>query len=186
LSALAVRPITQRVARAWIAAHHSHLPPPVGWLMGVAVHERGRLCCLAVLERPARLLQDGTTACVSRVCSDRTPHAASMALAAVTRAALALGYRRLVSYMLAGQRGTSYRAAGWRITGVTLGGEWSRPSRVRGAARQPGFKIRWETGPAALPWDELAEAYAAAIAGGDVDPAAPEQLARIAPEARAA
>ncbi len=143
--------------------------------MGVAVHDSGRLCCVAVLERPARMLQDGVTACVSRVASDRTRHAASMALAAITRAALALGYTRLVSYTLAGQKGAMYRGAGWWITGVSKGGEWARPSRGRAPAEQPGFKIRWEHGPAALPYDELAEAYSNAIAGGDVDPLARPQ-----------
>jgi len=158
---LRCRPIARAEAAAWLRTHHRHLPPPVGWLFGVAVERSGDLVHVAVLGRPtARALQDGRTAEVTRCASPRgaptTPHAASMALAALTRAATALGYTRVVSYTRADERGTTYRAAGWRPTAVTSGGEWSRPSRRRGPAAQPIRKVRWETGPAAAPAIALA------------------------------
>ena len=136
---LRVRPITQRAAFAWVGREHKHLPPPTGWLFGVAVESDGALCHVAILSRPlARKLQDGRTAEVSRAASPKThaptPHAASKALAALTRAALALGYTRLVSYTRADEKGTTYRAAGWRPTAITDGGEWSRSSRSSKAA----------------------------------------------------
>jgi hypothetical protein len=78
-----------------------------------------------------------------------------MALAAVSRAALALGYRRLVSYLLLGERGTSYRAAGWFPTALSAGGVWDRPSRPSGVREtaQSGTKVRWESGPDAASRD---------------------------------
>lgn len=88
-------------------------------------------------------------------------------LAAATRAALALGYRRIVSYTILGESGTSYLAAGWHITGLTgnpsgSGEGWhSRPGRT---VIQPSVKVRWETGPDAPPADgaaALACAFAA-------------------------
>lgn len=98
---------------------------------------------------------------VHRVASDRTAqHAASKAIAAVTRAALALGYTRVVSYTLPTEWGRSYVAAGWRPTATTTGGEWSRGSRVRSKARHAEPKVRWEFGPGAMPLNtELAEVY---------------------------
>lgn len=162
---LVVRPIVRDDARAWVKRHHRHHPPFVSWLFGCAVFDGDRLCCVAAVERPARLLQDGVTCQVSRVASDRTPHAASKVIAAAARAALALGYRRVVSYTLTGEAGTCYRAAGWWPTAVTAGGEWSRPSRTRAAAAQPCPKVRWEFGPDAAPYDEMAEAYVLATLG---------------------
>lgn len=146
---LALAPITQREAFAWVRAVHSHLPtPPPGALTCVQVLDGERRCCVAVLGRPsARKLQDGLTAEITRVASDRTPHAASKAIAALTRAAVALGYTRVVSYTLADEAGTSYRAAGWTPVAESGGGEWSRPSRARGAAVQAGPKTRWEYQP---------------------------------------
>lgn len=157
---LVVRPIAQRAAFAWVGREHKHLPPPAGWLFGVAVEADGVLCHVAVLGRPtARNLQNGRTAEVTRAASPKThapvEHAASKALAALTRAALSLGYTRLVSYTRADEKGTTYRAAGWRPTAITDGGEWSRLSRSRKAAEQPCRKVRWEYGPDAAPGIEI-------------------------------
>lgn len=152
---LVCAPITLEAARLWVRQNHNHLPPPVGWMFGVAVKLDGDVCCVAVLGRPvARRLQDGTTAEVTRVASRRenpVPHASSKALAAITRAAIALGYTRLVSYTREDERGTTYRAAGWRPTAISLGGEWSCASRPRAPAVQPCRKVRWEYGPRAAP-----------------------------------
>lgn len=149
---LVCRPITQRAAFAWVGREHKHLPPPAG--------------------------QNGLTAEVSRAASPKThepvPHAASKALAAITRAALALGYTRLVSYTREDEKGTTYRAAGWRPTAIVDGGEWSRPSRSRKAAVQPCRKVRWEYGPDAAPGIDVELPLA---------PLPPKQLALAATEA---
>ena len=157
---LTVRPIVRDKALAWLRQHR-HLPPPRNsWLLGAAVCEGERLCAIATVERPARMAQDGVTACVSRLCTDRTEHAASKALAAVTRACLALGYRRVLSYTLLGEAGTCYLAAGWVITGLVEASQgWH--SRAGRTVAQGGAKVRWETGPDAKP----ADGAAALVAG---------------------
>lgn len=158
-AALRVRPTTLREARRFVDAVHSHLDRPQGGIVSVGVDVDGVLVCVAILGRAnARLIANGTgvapVAEVTRVASDgTTPHAASKALGAITRAALALGWRRLVSYTLLGEAGTIYRACGWYPTAVSSGGEHDRPSRRRRAAQQPGPKVRWEIGPEALPFD---------------------------------
>jgi hypothetical protein len=85
--------------------------------------------------------------------------------------ALAGGYTRLVSYTLIGEHGTSYRAAGWRVTGLVAGGAgWQ--SRQRNVS-QTGSKVRWEIGPAALPCDGAAALVCGWCAGRvDVSPRA--------------
>jgi hypothetical protein len=153
-----LQPITQREAFAFIAEHHRHHDEPEGWLFGVAVNDGERVVGVAVVGRPvARMLQNGFTAEVTRVCivedleavTDRrgNEHAApvaSMLYSSAWRAARALGYRRLITYTLESESGTSIKAAGWREVGKAGGGQWTRPSRPRVETRNPEQKTLWE------------------------------------------
>ena len=176
VSALRVVPVTIGAARRFVEAHHSHHHAPVGGLFACGVALDGRLRCVALMGRPvARTLDaQGATAEVTRLASDGTRHAASMCLAAATRGALALGWRRVVSYTILGESGASYLAAGWHITGLSGGGDgWL--SRDRAPSMQPGVKVRWETGPDAAPADGAA-ALACAFGVGLAVPARAETL----------
>lgn len=153
---LVLMPTNIGEARKFIERHHSHLHAPVSGLCAVGVGDGTDLCCVAMLGRPvSRELQAQGCAEVTRVASDGTEHAASKALAAITRAALALGYRRLVSSILLGEKDTSYRAAGWWpvAIGETTRAWDSHPRATAGSHVQPGRKVRWEFGPEALPRD---------------------------------
>ncbi|MGB3330232.1 MAG: XF1762 family protein [Thermomicrobiales bacterium] len=145
---IALQPITQREAFAFIAAHHRHHQPPRGWLFGVAANDGERVCGVAVVGRPvARMLQDGYTAEVTRLCTDGTPHVASKLYAACWRAARALGYVRLITYILDTETGTSLLAAGWRLVGAAGGGSWDRKDRPRVDTHPIGQKQLWEARP---------------------------------------
>lgn len=131
-ASLKLRPITWRAAVAWIREYHRHHAPPRGWICGVAVERDGDICGVIVIGRPvARALQDGYTAEVTRCCTDGTPNAPSMLYGAAWRAARALGYRRMVTYTLDTEPGTSLRAAGWREMYTVRGRSWTTPSRPR-------------------------------------------------------
>jgi hypothetical protein len=145
---IALQPITQREAFAYIACHHRHHRPPQGWLFGVAANDGERVIGVAVVGRPvARMLQDGYTAEVTRLCTDGTPHVASKLYAACWRAARAIGYRRLITYTLDSEPGTSLRAAGWRLVGAAGGGTWDRKDRPRVDTHPTGQKQLWEVTP---------------------------------------
>ena len=126
-------PVTLRDARAFVARHHRHNAPPRGCLFCIGVAAGHELRAVAVVGRPvARHLQDGTTAEVTRLTTDGTPHCASMLYAAAWRAAKAIGYRRLVTYTQDGEPGTSLRAAGWRVIAQRPARPgWTTPSRPR-------------------------------------------------------
>ena len=177
VSALRVVPVTIGEARRFVEAHHSHHHAPVGGLFACGVALDGRLRCVALMGRPvARTLDaQGATAEVTRLASDGTRHAASMCLAAATRGALALGWRRVVSYTILGESGASYLAAGWHITGLCngKGGTWH--TRSDRTVIQPGVKVRWETGPDAADADGAA-ALACAFGVGLAVPARVETL----------
>lgn len=42
-----------------------------------------------------------------------------------------MGYKRLITYIMAGENGASLKAANYRLVGETRGGSWSRESRPR-------------------------------------------------------
>ena len=63
---------------------------------------------------------------------------------AAWRAAKALGYRRLITYTLNTEPGTSLRGAGWKLIGERGGGSWSVPSRPRVDKHPLQMKLLWE------------------------------------------
>ena len=142
---LALQPITLREARRFVDLHHRHHKSPLGGLFAVAVGDGENVLGVAVVGRPvARGNQDGWTAEVTRLCTLGDPNACSMLYAACWRAARALGYRRLITYILASEPGTSLKAAGWKLIGETKGGSWNRPSRPRVDTHPVEQKLLWE------------------------------------------
>lgn len=141
-----VSPVTLREAKAFVLAHHRHHDPPVGGLFAIAAAVGGEVVSVVIVGRPvARLLIDGYTAEVTRLCArPGSPNACSMLYAAAWRAGRAMGYRRLVTYTLAEEGGSSLRAAGWRLIGEAGGGTWDRKSRPRVDTHPTQAKLRWE------------------------------------------
>lgn len=141
---LTVRPITRNAALPWIAEHHRHLRRAVaGWLFGIEILRDGERVGVAVAGRPARLFQDGLTIEITRVCTDGERNACSLAYGALRRAAVALGYRRVVTYTRLDELGTGCKAAGFTDDGPAGGGEADRPSRRRQPSEDPSPKRRW-------------------------------------------
>jgi len=130
---LSLHPITQKEAKTFIERHHRHHKPSVGSVFQIGVASEGEVVGVVMVGRPvARMLQDGYTAEVTRLCVlEGHKNACSMLYAASWRAAKALGYRRLITYILESEPGTSLQAAGWRLLGKRGGGSWSAPSRPR-------------------------------------------------------
>ena len=142
---LNLQPITYREACDFIAEHHRHHLPPQGWKFGVAVNDGERVVGVITVGRPvARMLSDGWTLEVTRCCTDGTPNACSKLYSTAWRAAKALGYKRLVTYTLAEEAGTSLEAAGWKALYQTGGGTWDRTSRPRVDRAPTGAKTLWE------------------------------------------
>lgn len=126
-------PLSQREAADAVARWHRHNLPPRGDLFRVGVANDDVLVCVGIAGRPvARHLDDGRTVEVTRVASNGTRNATSMTYAALTRAAWALGYRRVITYTQAGEPGTSLVAAGWHVIAQRPARPgWHRISRPR-------------------------------------------------------
>lgn len=142
---LELQPITKKEADAFIRQHHRHHKPPVGWKFGIAVNDGQKVVGVITVGRPvARGLDDGWTLEVTRCCTDGTPNVASKLYGAACRATGALGYKRLVTYTLITEPGTSLKAAGWKDLYNTRGGSWNCPSRPRVDTAPTGQKTLWE------------------------------------------
>ena len=113
---LTLRPIDLSEARAFVQQHHRHNLPPPGHKFSIACYDGDRLCGVAIVGRPvARRLDDGLTLEITRDCTDGTYNACSMLYGACVRAARALGYKRIITYTLESEPGTSLKASGWTV-----------------------------------------------------------------------
>ena len=146
---LTLVPMTLAEANEFVRQHHRHHRPVPGakFCTAVASSEDGiwHVLGVAIAGRPvARMADDGWTLEVNRTCVSEAPNANSMLYGACARAAFAMGYKRLVTYTLPEEGGTSLRAAGWREIGRAGGGPWSRANRPRVDLHPLQEKIRWE------------------------------------------
>lgn len=138
-------PCSLREANEFIKTHHRHHKPVPGCKFAIAAADDNDIHAVIVVGRPvARHLDDGWTLEVNRLASDGTKNACSMLYAAAWRGAKALGYKRLITYTLESEPGTSLRAAGWRLIGIRGGGSWSRKDRPRVDLHPTEQKQLWE------------------------------------------
>ena len=143
---LTVVPLQLAEANVLVDRWHRHNAPAVGYKFALgAVDSDGEAHGAAIVGRPvARHMDDGWTLEVTRLVTDGTHNAPSMLYAACWRATRAMGYRRLITYTLKTEPGTSLRAAGWRIVAEVKGRSWDTPTRPR-VDRNPTLdKVRWE------------------------------------------
>ena len=118
---IAIVPCTLREARAFVAAHHRHHGAPQGGLFAIGAAADETMVGVAIVGMPvARMLADGWTAEVTRLCTTGERNACSMLYGAAWRAARALGWRRLVTYTLPEEGG-----------GLAPGGRLALPRRGR-------------------------------------------------------
>ena len=111
---LVIRPITLRDANRYVAEHHRHNMPTNGHKFSIACYDGDRLCGVAIAGQPvARKLDDGLTIEIRRVCTDGTRNACSILYGACSRCAKEMGYKRVVTYTLVSEPGTSLKAAGF-------------------------------------------------------------------------
>jgi hypothetical protein len=147
-----ILPITLREANDFVEQFHRHngRTSNDGGRFAIAASVEEGIVGVAIVGRPlARLLQDGLTAEVLRVCTrDGSPKGTcSFLYSRCWRIWQAMGGRRLITYTLASEKGHSLKGAGWKIMGETSPTSvgWGRDGRARDW--QPIYgqqKFRWE------------------------------------------
>lgn len=121
-----------REANAFVESLHRHHEPVHRDKYRVGASVDGKLVGIVQVARPvARMLDDGKTVEVVRLCTDGTKNVCSFLYSRAARVAKELGYARIITYILETESGASLKAAGWKFDQVTKGGEWDRKSRRR-------------------------------------------------------
>ena len=105
---LEIVPMTLREANAYVEQNHRHHGPVAGHKYSIGLSDGEKIVGVAIVGRPvSRHLDDGWTLEVNRLCTDGTKNACSMLYAAAWRAARAMGYKRLVTYILESENGAT-------------------------------------------------------------------------------
>jgi hypothetical protein len=133
-------------ANAFVAEYHRHHKPVVGHKYSIGAALGDKIVGVVIVGRPvSRHRDDGVTLEVTRLCTDGTRNACSFLYGAAARAAFALGYQRIGTYILKSEPGVSLTAAGWKMIGETPGKSWSVPSRPRVDTHPLEPKLLFET-----------------------------------------
>lgn len=123
---LEIRPCDYSTAKSFVGEHHRHNKPPAGHKFSIACYDGERLCGVAMVGRPVgKFLDDGMTLEVNRCCTDGTRNACSKLYGASIRTAKALGYKRIFTYTLQSEPGTSLKASNWICDGEAGGTHWT-------------------------------------------------------------
>jgi hypothetical protein len=125
-------PMDLEGANEFVARHHRHHAPVVGHKFSIGAARGDELVGVVIVGRPvSRRRDDGETLEVTRLCADGSKNVCSFLYGAAARAAFALGFKRIGTYIRSDEPGISLSAAGWRMVGETPGRSWSVPSRPR-------------------------------------------------------
>lgn len=143
-----VRAIAQREARDFIDCNHRHNRAPIGWKFGAGIYNDADLVGVVWVGRPvARALDDGSTLEINRCCVAPTGlawNACSQLYGWACREAERLGYRKVITYTLESEKGSSLKASNFTPVARTKGGTWNCPSRPRTDKAPTCRKIRWQ------------------------------------------
>ena len=92
----------------------------------------------------SRFLDDGYTLEVNRLCTDGARNACSMLYGAAVRAAKAMGYHKVITYILDSECGVSLKASGFMCEGPAGGLEWTGRRKPKDNGQYPHqMKTRW-------------------------------------------
>lgn len=142
---LELTPITFAEANQFVKDHHRHHGSVIGHKFSIAISYADKVRGVAMVGRPvSRHLDNGTTLEVNRLCTDGVKNGCSMLYSAAWRAAKALGYKRMITYILGEENGSSLYASNWRLIGETSGGSWNCKARPRIETNHQQKKLLFE------------------------------------------
>lgn len=116
-------PIELKDANAYVDKYHRHHKPVARDKFRVACEEDGEIVGVIQVGRPvSRMLCDGETLEVVRCCTNGRPNVASFLYSRAARIAKEMGYKRIITYILDTEHGSSLKASGWKLDKAVCGG----------------------------------------------------------------
>lgn len=124
-------PIELKEANAYVQEHHRHHAPVNRDKFRVACEKDGQIVGVIQVGNPvSRMLCDGYTLEVVRCCTDGTPNVCSFLYSRASRIAKELGYKKIITYILQSECGSSLKSSGWHLEDDNCGGgQWKRSDR---------------------------------------------------------
>lgn len=140
-----VRPLTLKQANELVSRLHRHHRPVVGHRFSIGAEVEGAMRGAVIVGRPvARNTDQYNVAEVTRLVTDGGKNLCSLLYSAAARAAMAMGFEWIQTFILEGELGTSLKAAGWTPDGYSAGGDWNCATRGGRRTDQPmQRKQRW-------------------------------------------
>lgn len=124
-------PLDLGEANQLVGRLHRHHKPATGHRFSIGLANDGVLIGACIVGRPvSRAVNQKRVAEVTRLVTDGTHNACSKLYSAAARAAEAMGYDSIQTYILDDEPGTSLKASGWILDHKTRGGR-DTPSRPR-------------------------------------------------------
>lgn len=141
---LELTPVTLKEANGFVQKYHRHHKPSVGHKFSIGVRKDGEMVGVAICGRPvSRHYDDGYTLEINRLCTDGTHNACSILYGAAYRAAKAMGYKRVITYILESESGVSLKASGYQCEGKAGGLEWNGDRKPKEEIYPREMKTRW-------------------------------------------
>ena len=126
-------PIELRDAQAYINKYHRHHQAAHRDKFRIAASDGNEILVVIQVGRPvSRVLDDGRTLEVLRLCTNGDKNVCSFLYSRASRIAKEMGYSKIITYILETEKGTSLKASGWKLEADGVGGsDWNVPSRPR-------------------------------------------------------
>ena len=144
-----IAPITLKDANAFVTAHHRHHDSVTGCKFAVGLYKNidgnSVLIGAAICGRPvSRMLDDGFTLEINRLCVTEQGNCCSMLYGACSRIAREMGYKKVITYILESEPGISLKASNFVLEDAHCGGKnWSvKRKRINNTVPEE-WKQRW-------------------------------------------
>ena len=126
-------PIELKQAQAFINQLHRQHAAAVRDKFRIAAMQDGEIVGVAQVGRPiSRNLCDGYTLEVLRLCTNGGKDVCSFLYSRCARIAKEMGYRKIITYILESEPGTSLKASGWTLEDGNCGGAtWENCTRTK-------------------------------------------------------
>lgn len=143
MSRLEVRPIGLKAANRFVEVNHRHHKKVAGHKFSICACRGDVIVGVAICGRPvSRYMDDGTVIEINRLCTDGTRNACSLLYGACCRIAKEMGYKKIITYILASENGASLKASNFTCEGEAGGEIWTgERARDNGVPRE--LKTRW-------------------------------------------
>lgn len=137
-------PISLREANEYVSNNHRHHKAVAGCKFCIAlIDENSHIVGVAICGRPvSRYYDDGLTLEINRLCTTGYKNACSRLYGACTRIAKEMGYKKVITYILESENGSSLKASNFICEGIAGGKIWTgERKRDNGVPRE--LKKRW-------------------------------------------